>query len=59
MIAELVSLGSSLKEALIYGLQISRDALESLLLAVHVETCEQESKSGACAYIPYLPDRPL
>lgn len=59
MIAELVSLGSSLKEALIYGLQISRDALESLLLAVHVETGDHELKSGAGAYIPYLPDSQL
>lgn len=55
MIAELVSLGSSLKEALIYGLQISRDALESLLLAVQVETGENETKSGEGTYIPYLP----
>jgi nitric oxide reductase NorQ protein len=56
MIAELVSLGSSLKEALIYGLQISRDALESLLLAVHVETGDHETKSDAGTYIPYLSD---
>lgn len=56
MIAELVSLGSSLKEALIYGLQVSRDALESLLLAVHVETGDHETKSDAGAYVPYLPD---
>jgi nitric oxide reductase NorQ protein len=56
MIAELVSLGSSLKEALIYGLQISRDALESLLLAVHVETGDHETKSDAGTYIPYIPD---
>jgi nitric oxide reductase NorQ protein len=59
MIAELVSLGSSLKEALIYGLQISRDALESLLLAVHVETGEHEIKSDAGVYVPYLPDGQL
>ena len=59
MIAELVSLGSSLKEALIYGLQISRDALESLLLALHVETGECELKSDAGAYIPYLPESQL
>ena len=56
MIAELVSLGSSLKEALIYGLQVSRDALESLLLAVHVETGDHETKSDAGAYVPYLSD---
>ncbi|MFZ2633466.1 MAG: AAA family ATPase [Desulfosalsimonadaceae bacterium] len=56
MIAELVSMGSSLKEALIYGLQISRDALESLLLAVHVETGVHEIKSVAGVYVPYLPD---
>ncbi len=56
MIAELVSMGSSLREALVYSLQISKDALESLLLAMHVETGYHEAKSGAGTYVPYLPD---
>ncbi len=54
MIAELVSLGSSLREALIYSLQITQDALESLLLSVHIETKETEEERGR--YNLYLPD---
>jgi len=54
MIAELISLGSSLRDALIYSLQISKDTLESLLLSVHIETKETEGKRGR--YILYLPD---
>jgi nitric oxide reductase NorQ protein len=54
MIAELISLGSSLRDALIYSLQISKDTLESLLLSVHIETKETEEKRGR--YILYLLD---
>ncbi|MCP4750014.1 MAG: CbbQ/NirQ/NorQ/GpvN family protein [Proteobacteria bacterium] len=54
MIAELVSLGASLREALVYSLQISKDTLESLLLSVHVETSETEVERGK--YVLYLPD---
>jgi nitric oxide reductase NorQ protein len=54
MIAELVSLGASLREALVYSLQISNDALESLLLAVQAETGETASRTGR--YILYLPN---
>lgn len=54
MIAELVALGTSLREALIYSLQISKDTLESLLLSVHVETSETKAERGA--YIRYLRD---
>ncbi len=53
MIAELVSLGASMKEALIYGLQVSQDTVESLLLAIHVETGEYQPKPGV--YVPYVP----
>lgn len=52
MIAELISLGASLREALIYSLQISVDALESLLLSVHVETGEKNVKANG--YRPYV-----
>ena len=38
MIAELMSVGVHIKEALVYSLSISRDIIESLLLALHVET---------------------
>lgn len=54
MIAELVGLGSTLREALIYSLQISKDTLESLLLAVQVETGENKVEKGE--YVLYLPD---
>ena len=43
MIAELVAMGASLREAMIYSLQISKDALESLLLSIQVETGETEA----------------
>jgi len=54
MIAELVSLGSTLREALIYSLQISKDTLESLLLSVQAETGETEVVKGE--YVLYLTD---
>jgi nitric oxide reductase NorQ protein len=54
MISELVSLGASLREALVYSLQISKDTLESLLLAVQVETGETETRADR--YILYLPN---
>ncbi len=54
MIAELVALGASLREALVYSLQISKDTLESLLLAVQVETGETETRAER--YVLYLPD---
>jgi len=54
MIAELVGLGSSLREALIYSLQMSKDTLESLLLAVQVETGENKVEKGE--YVLYLPE---
>ncbi|MFP4476366.1 MAG: AAA family ATPase [Desulfatibacillaceae bacterium] len=54
MIAELMSLGASLREALVYSLQVTRDTLESLLLAVQVETLETDAPEGA--YVLYLPE---
>jgi nitric oxide reductase NorQ protein len=54
MIAELVSLGASLREALVYSLQISRDTLESLLLTLQVETGETVSNNGN--YRLFLPE---
>ncbi|HDL08252.1 MAG TPA: MoxR family ATPase, partial [Desulfobacteraceae bacterium] len=46
MIAELMAAGGSLRESLIYSLSISRDLIESLLLAVHVETKDTIIKSS-------------
>lgn len=54
MIAELVSLGASLREALVYSLQISRDTLESLLLSVHVQT--QDTEAELDRYVVYVPE---
>jgi nitric oxide reductase NorQ protein len=54
MIAELVALGASLREALIYSLQISRDTLESLLLTLQVETGETRAANGN--YRLFLPE---
>ncbi len=45
MIAELVSVGASIREAVIYSLQLSRDLLESLLLSVHMETGDREVRA--------------
>ncbi len=55
MIAELVSFGASLREALIYSLQISVDTLESLLLSVHIETGETKIEKNR--YTLYLPEK--
>ena len=54
MIAELISLGASLREALIYSLQISKDVLESILLSIHVETSETKTERGQ--YVLFVPD---
>jgi len=55
MIAEMVSLGASLREALVYSLQVSRDSLESLLLSVHVETGDTIAERGR--YVLYGPEQ--
>ena len=52
MIAELVAMGASLREAISYSLQISKDTLESLLLSIQVETGETEADRGE--YTLYL-----
>jgi nitric oxide reductase NorQ protein len=53
MISELIAMGSSLREAIIYSLQISMDILESLLLSIHVETGDTEVEERR--YVRYLP----
>ena len=42
MTAELVSMGATIREALVYSLQISTDVLESVLLSLHLEQTEVE-----------------
>jgi nitric oxide reductase NorQ protein len=46
MIAELMAMGASLRESLVYALQISKDTLESLLLAVQLQTGESRTPEG-------------
>lgn len=47
MIAEMVSVGAPVSDAFLYGLQISRDALESVLLSLHVVTGTKGNGDGA------------
>jgi nitric oxide reductase NorQ protein len=42
MIADLVAMGATIREAVMYSLQISKDILESLLLSIHVETKDMQ-----------------
>ena len=42
MIAELMATGANLKEAVVYSLEVSKDLLESCLLAVHLEVGETD-----------------
>ena len=44
MIAEMVAVGASTKEAFINSLQIRRDVIESVLLSLHVETGAKEKE---------------
>lgn len=45
MIAEMVAAGASIREAIVYSLQMSKDFLESILLALHVEKGESQVNS--------------
>jgi len=56
MIAELVSLGASVREALIYSLQVSKDVLENLLLSVHVETKDTDIGPEE-DYVIFIPEK--
>lgn len=53
MMAELMAAGTSIREALLYSLQISKDVVESLLLSVHAETGDTRVKENK--YVPYVP----
>jgi len=52
MIAELVAIGASVREAFIYSLQVSKDILESTLLSMHLEMGLTKSDDGR-VYKPY------
>jgi MoxR-like ATPases len=47
MIARLVKAGASIREALVFSLQMSKDALEAILLAVQVDMGEKEVTEDA------------
>ncbi len=53
MVAELVAVGASLREALLYSLQLSKDVVESVLLSLQAETGAAEL--GADEYVRYVP----
>ncbi|MEE4353537.1 MAG: MoxR family ATPase [Desulfatiglans sp.] len=46
MIAEMVSVGASIREAFIDSLSVSRDALESILLSLHLKSGENDGGNG-------------
>lgn len=46
MIAEMVAMGASVREAFISSLQVSRDVLESILLSLHLELGEKDGGDG-------------
>jgi nitric oxide reductase NorQ protein len=46
MIAELVAMGASIREAFTSSLQVSRDILESTLLSIHLEMGLTRSGDG-------------
>ncbi len=52
MIAELVTMGASIREAFVYSLQVSRDILESTLLSMHLEMGYTKGDDGR-TYLPY------
>jgi len=46
MIAEMMAVGATIQEAFVHSLQVSRDLLESVLLALHVELKHWEKADG-------------
>jgi len=53
MIAELVAMGTSTRDAIIFSLQVSKDILETVLLSLHVETKEMQAQQDE--YVLFLP----
>ncbi|SHI64827.1 nitric oxide reductase NorQ protein [Desulfatibacillum alkenivorans DSM 16219] len=47
MIAEMVAVGATVKEAFAESLQVSRDILESVLLSLHLQTGATEKSNGS------------
>ena len=47
MIAEMVAVGATVREAFTNSLQVSRDILESVLLSLHLETETMERSHGS------------
>jgi len=55
MMAELMAVGASIREAMIYSLQVSRDLVESILLSVHAETGDLQAREDK--YVLFRPDQ--
>jgi len=47
MIAEMMAVGATIKEAFVHSLQVSRDLLESVLLSLHVELGQTDRLDGS------------
>ncbi|MBU2488681.1 MAG: MoxR family ATPase [Proteobacteria bacterium] len=47
MIAEMLSVGSTVRDAFVNSLQVSRDVLESVLLSLHLSTGADEVRDGS------------
>ena len=54
MMAELMAAGASVREAMIYSLQVSADVIESTLLSVHAETGDMQPRDNK--YVFFKPE---
>jgi nitric oxide reductase NorQ protein len=55
MMAELMAAGASVREAMVYSLQVSKDMVESVLLSIHAETGDVQVRKNK--FVLFLPDR--
>lgn len=55
MMAELMAAGASVREAMIYSLQVSKDVVESVLLSIHAETGDMQVRENR--FVLFVPDR--
>ena len=47
MIAEMVAVGATVRDAFVFSLQVSKDVLESVLLSLHLELGKTEAQDGS------------
>ena len=55
MMAELMAAGASVREAMIYSLQVSKDVVESVLLSIHAETGDMQVRENR--FVLFVPGR--